>query len=119
MTTKTIMNAGIRENLKNKRGLVVTVVIILVALAIWSVLRQLHNGVPDPTTSYYTIDDGKAWFSDSASKFPPFDSGGSQAVQAHVFDCDGERFVAYLSRYTTDAKAVLEKTRELEKQDPT
>jgi hypothetical protein len=124
MTTKTTAsksvsaNAGVRERIGKKGGLVACVAIVLFGVAVWTVLQQLHSGVPDQTTAYYTVDDGKTWFSDSATKFPPFDSGGRQAVQAHVFDCDGDRFVGYLSRYTADAKAVLEKNRELEKQDP-
>jgi hypothetical protein len=111
-------NVGVREKLQKKGGLVAGVVVVLFALAVWTLVRQLHSGVPDQNTAYYSVDDGRTWFSDSASKFAPFDSGGKPAVQAHVFDCDGDRFVGYLSRYTDDAKAILEKTQELEKANP-
>jgi len=116
--TKSSMNAGVRERLRSRQGLVIVAVLALSAYAVWTLVQQAHSGPPDQSTSYYSVDDGQSYFSDSASKLPPYDYGGKQAVRAHVFDCDGDHYVAYLTRYTADAIAVMQKTMELEKQDP-
>lgn len=60
--------------------------------------------------AFYSDDDGKTWFADSAFKVPPFDHDGKTAVSAEVFSYDGgsKEFCAYLSRYTTQAKTALD-----------
>ena len=54
--------------------------------------------------AFYTIDDGKTWFADSAEKLPPFDHDGKEAVGAVVYQCGGKQFVNHLIRYTPAGK---------------
>jgi hypothetical protein len=62
-----------------------------------------------PSQFYFTVDDGKTWFADAATNVPPYEKDGQQAVRAHVYRChDGTKFVAYLERFTPDAKRELE-----------
>jgi hypothetical protein len=56
---------------------------------------------------FFTDDDGKTWFADDATKFPPFaDANGKQAVQAYVFKCGehGKAFVGYMLKYTPEGQ---------------
>jgi hypothetical protein len=50
--------------------------------------------------SWYTIDDGKSWFADSANKVVPFEHQGKQAYRCFVWSCDGGKtqFVSHLER---------------------
>jgi hypothetical protein len=58
---------------------------------------------------FFSVDDGKTWFTDSATNLPPYDKDGKQAVRAHVYRCaDGTKFVNYLERFKPAAKAALE-----------
>jgi len=56
---------------------------------------------------YFSADDGKTWFKADADTVTPFDYKGQQAVEAHVYECGGEKFVAYLERYRADAHKVM------------
>ncbi len=103
---------GLREALAKKQALSLSIVAILVVVAVWSVIQQAWSHPPVPNTAYYTTDDGQHWFVDDIGRIPPFEHDGQQAVQAHVFDCDGNRFVGYLSRYTPAAKAILDKSKD-------
>jgi len=58
----------------------------------------------------FSVDDGKTWFADDASKIPPFEKDGKRAVLAHVYRCaDGTEFVNHLERFTPEAKQALER----------
>jgi hypothetical protein len=58
----------------------------------------------------FSVDDGKTWFADDASRIPPFDKNGKQAVLARVYRCsNGTEFVNHLERFTPAAKQVLER----------
>lgn len=52
------------------------------------------------TKAYYTVDDGKTWFVDSAERVPPFDHHGRPAVRVHLFSCDHRKtiFIGYLEK---------------------
>jgi hypothetical protein len=60
--------------------------------------------------AYFTDDDGKTWFSDSATLVPPIDHDGKTAIFAEIYSYDGgsKQFCAYLEKYTPDAKRRLE-----------
>ncbi len=110
---------GVRESLAKKPSTVIPVAVVLILGGTWSIMHQLKWRPVSPNTAYYTVDDGTSCFTDDMDKFPPFAHDGLQAVQAHMFDCDGHRFVGYLSRYTSDAKAILETNAAEIKVDPT
>jgi hypothetical protein len=103
---------GLRETLNQKRGLTTTIATILTVGAIGFLVMQIGSasgGDSSDVQGYFSSDDGKTFFADSADKLPPFDHNGQQAVRAHVFTCDDGKtlFVGYLSRYTADALAKL------------
>jgi hypothetical protein len=85
----------------------------LLLIGIVVICLEMRNPAPAaaPAQYYFTMDDGKTWFADAATNLPPYDKDGEQAVRAHVFRCPaGTKFVAYLERYTPDAKRTLEGT---------
>ena len=105
---------GIRETLnENPRlttGITAGIIILTLIWILWSVFG---GGGNTPTAGgvgkvFFTDDDGKSWFPDDATKIPPFDHNGKQAVRAHVYKCDGKTFVNHMERYTADAKKKLE-----------
>ncbi len=50
--------------------------------------------------AFFSDDDGKTYFQDSVSNFPPFDHNGTTAYGATVLRCSGGKpFVAYLQKY--------------------
>src|SRR4051812_26728435 len=58
---------------------------------------------------FFSNDDGNSFFLDDNRKIAPFSKDGKDAYRAYVFKCaDGKKFVAYLERYTADAKKKLE-----------
>jgi hypothetical protein len=62
--------------------------------------------------AFFSFDDGKSWFADDASKLPPFEKDGKQAVLAHVYRAsNGTVFVNHLERFKPDAKRALESAR--------
>jgi hypothetical protein len=50
------------------------------------------------------VDDGNTFFAAGSENIPPFDYKGQQAIHAYVFQCNGQRFVGYLERYTPEAR---------------
>lgn len=107
---------GIRETLNKNPGITtgVTAAIILIALVfiIWQAGGGGGVGAAQ-AKSFYSVDDGKTFFVDDAEKIPPFEHEGKTAVRAHVYTCDDGKTkqVAYLERYTDQAKKVMEKMR--------
>jgi hypothetical protein len=72
-------------------------------------LRGAGASADTRTRAFFSIDDGKTWFADDASKLPPFQKDGKQAVLARVYRCsNGTEFVNYLERFKPDAKQALE-----------
>lgn len=102
---------GLREKLIGKpvagsiiAGLMLVVAAILLARAYWPESKA------DLSRAYYTTDDGKTWFADSAYLVPPFDHRGQTAVIARVYSyADGSKsFCAYLAKFSPEAKVQLE-----------
>ena len=79
---------------------------------------QLHGSgssvaASTSTKAFFSNDDGKTWFTDLATKLPPFDHSGSQAYRVEVFRCgpSGKPFVVCLESYSSDDKArIVEET---------
>jgi hypothetical protein len=83
-----------------------------IAIALFMLFMQVKDKLGyenAETQAFYTVDDGKSWFVDEASKFPPFDKDGKVAVQAHVYRCKvtKEPFVGFLQRYSEEARSRL------------
>jgi hypothetical protein len=110
---------GIREKLNENPAITTGATIGIIAIAVIFIGYQLFSGsgsVKIPTETWYTTDDSSpegalaAMFADDINKIPPITKDGKEAYRAYVFTCDGgkTKFVAYLLRYTKDAKAKLE-----------
>jgi hypothetical protein len=91
---------------------------ILLALAHVLDLRAAPIGAARPERAFFTVDDGKTWFVDDASKLAPFDRDGQQAVRAYVCEYDGKQFVNHLERYTDAGKRAMTQVREAAKKGP-
>jgi hypothetical protein len=102
---------GIRETLNKNQTLTTgaTIFIILVAIGV-IVWQMLPESAPRlMSKAYYTNDDGKTWFEDSADKIVPYDKDGKEAVRAHLFQCSGGApFVGYLERLDPNVKKKLD-----------
>jgi hypothetical protein len=100
----------IREALDRNRASVIPAAIIVLVISLVVIIRHsTSNDRPSISAqAYYTIDDGATFFADDVSKIAPFEYRGQTAVRANVFQCDGHKFVAFLERYTLDAKAKIE-----------
>jgi hypothetical protein len=104
---------GIRETLNKNPAVASGVVIGLIVLVLTLIIWWSSSGGPttadaEDQKAFFTNDDGKTWFTDSAAKIPPFQKDGKDAVLAHVYSCDGKPFVAFMRRFTPDAKKKLE-----------
>jgi hypothetical protein len=100
---------GIRETLNKNPALTTGAMIGLIVLALGVLVFEMKpKSAGAPKTGYfYTDDDGQSWFVDSMTNYPPFDHGGKQAVQAHVFIKDGQPKCMYETKYTDDMKSDL------------
>ena len=102
---------SVRKTLqKNRRaGLLVAVALILLSAA-FAAYVFLHNVPPknDSYAAFFSDDDGQTYFKGSALNLAPFDHDGKTADLA-VVCTDGKRdFVAYLQRYTPEARKQLQ-----------
>lgn len=104
---------GVREWLdKNKQYSTIgagAMIVLAVGLIVYQLLPERAS-----TKSWYTTDDGKTWFKDSNRKVAPFQHDGKEAVVAHLFKCDGQTFVGYMTRYKPKGKRMLEEFRAAE-----
>lgn len=91
----------------------VAAIVILVAAGVFIVMRATHTGpsnsIKIPTKDYYSDDDGKTWFVDSADLLPPFDHNGNKAYGVLLFRCGtGKPFVQRLIGYDPSARQMME-----------
>jgi len=110
---------GIRETL-NRYPYLAYAAIPVVAVVVVMGVRSARDVEPSGIKSgFYSVDDGKTFFSDDADRIPPFDHHGSQAVRAHVFKgSDGKLFVGYLERVNPSAADLILKMRQRKSTDP-
>jgi len=84
----------------------------LLLIGVVAILLQMRGGGGASAArarQFFTVDDGKTWFADDASKLPPFDKEGKQAVRAYVYRSGkGKEFVNHLERFTPDARQAIE-----------
>ena len=103
---------GVRGLFKQRQSAVAALaVLMIVGAGVALYLQMRDDGSSGSGDVYYSNDDGKTFFADSATKVPPFDKDGKPAVRAHVFECGGKRKVGYLSRYTPEAIQALKDAR--------
>ena len=100
---------GMRDFVKQRPSVAAAVAVVMIAGAAVAIFVQARDfGSSGPGKAFFTTDDGKTFFVDSATKLPPFDKGGKPAYRAHVFECGGKRVVGFLSGYTPDALKLVE-----------
>jgi hypothetical protein len=101
---------SVRESLQNNRklGLTFAAILCLCAAGISSYYLWPRGEKVDPTITYYSDDDGQTYFKDSVYKFAPFDHDGRTAVEAVIAESGGHTFVAYLTRFTPEARKKLQ-----------
>lgn len=106
---------GIRETLNQNPGITTGATAVVILLALGFIIYQFVGGSGNTVQSkaFYTVDDGKTWFSDDITKLAPFDHDGQTAYRCYVFTCDGgsTKFVSHLERYTDEAKKRIEEMR--------
>ena len=106
---------GLRQTLNENPVVTSAVVGVLTLVALYMVGRQACGGGPGTidtgaAKAFYTVDEGKTRFVDTADKIPPFDKDGKKAYRAIVYKCaDGKEFVNHLEGYPDDKRAELEK----------
>ncbi|HEV8604172.1 MAG TPA: hypothetical protein VGQ99_02325 [Tepidisphaeraceae bacterium] len=102
---------GIRETLNKNQTLTTGATIFIILVAIGVIVWQMMPEKPPRLMSkaYYTNDDGKSWFEDSADKIVPYDKDGKETVRAHLFQCSGGApFVGYLEKLDPKVKQKLD-----------
>jgi hypothetical protein len=97
----------------NPRLLIALVAVILAAggvvWSLWPDRSAAKAPAGTPGQAFFSVDDGKNWFSDSVRNLPPFQNDGKEALRAYVFKAaDGKPFVSCLVRYTPSARKQLE-----------
>ena len=107
---------GIRETLNKNpaitTGATIGIIVLAFVFIIWEVVGSGSGSPRIPTKAYYTVDDGATYFADDINLLAPFDHDGKKAVKCNVFKCaSGKPFVAYLEKYSDEARAAIEKAR--------
>jgi hypothetical protein len=96
---------GIRQKLNDNpalAGAVAVVVIVGALVVLWRTGCSTRGDTRAGATArqFFSVDDGKTWFADDASKVPPFDYQGKPAYRVRVYRCpSGKEFVSHLERY--------------------
>lgn len=110
--------ATLREKINKNPGPVAGLILVVAAVALW--LAFGRSGGKGPSTSYFTTDDGKTWFTDSMDKVAPFQKDGKEAVMVTLYHCqEGKHdFVGVMNRFTPAGKALMEKYMALRKNPP-
>ena len=100
----------LNDNPRITTGVTIALITIVLGYTLFSSTRGGPGGAPPPVANraFYSADDGATWFADDATRIPPFDHNGKQAVRARVYRCDGKTFVNHLERYTPEARKRLE-----------
>lgn len=76
---------------------------VLLVAAIALIIYQLSPEKPSKY-EWYSNDDGATWFRDSIRRAPPFDKDGKPAALVKVYECNGKKFVASMTRFKPEAQ---------------
>jgi len=105
---------GIREQLNKHPHLItiiaISMIVIVLVLGMSTSRRTSLRQVAAiaPRELFFTVDDGKTFFTGDGSQLAPFDHNGAEAYQAVVYQCgSGPAFVGYLVRYPEAKRAEL------------
>jgi hypothetical protein len=86
-----------------------TAAVVVLAL-VFIVMQMKSPEVAKPASGlYFSVDDGKTFFTGETGKIAPFDYNGQPAVRAHVFEINGAKKVGYLEKFSDAGKARAEK----------
>ena len=105
---------GLRERMNENPSLTTGVTVAIIVVAIALILYQAFSGggggdLGTPNKAWYSTDDGASYFSDDINLVPPYKKDGKEAVRVYVYQCKGGKpFVAWLERYTPEAKKRVE-----------
>jgi hypothetical protein len=97
---------GLRQKLNESKPLSIGLAVLLAVLAGGLIYYETRT-VPlmDINHLWYTDDEGKTWFLDTAYRVAPFDHNGKQAYIAHMFKSEkGAIWCAFIERYTADSQ---------------
>jgi len=94
---------------KRRQLLLGTGLTLLVVGLVAYVVYAIADARPQATVrqAFFTTDGGETLFAAPADRRAPFEHKGADAVLAHVYQCDGEEFVAYLERFSPEAMSVF------------
>jgi hypothetical protein len=106
-----------RQNPKAVAGVIAGVVVVTAVLLVGFECSGEGSTRTGPAKAYFTVDDGKNWFLDDASKLPPFQKDGKEAVRVYLYRCGENQkpFAGFLQRYTPKEKQRLQAAREQSK----
>ncbi|MEM9881972.1 MAG: hypothetical protein AAF800_03510 [Planctomycetota bacterium] len=89
-------------------GYALLVLLLTTAVVVFVAFSSGEVRTP-PELRFFSVDDGRTFFTAARTRHPPFDHEGRVAVAAAVFECDGQRFVGYLERYTPTMKRAFDR----------
>src|SRR4051794_37476393 len=104
---------GARQWIDKNKNMTTTASVAVVVGAIAFMVYSMRGDRPQ-TKDWFTTDEGQTWFKDSNRKVPPFDHNGKEAVFAKVYECHGQKFVAYMKRFKPDGKRRMDEARAAE-----
>lgn len=109
---------GLRETINQNQKVAIGLISVVVLGSLAFAVLYTSQGMGDPLAgggkAFYTVDDGKSFFSADSMLIAPFMHEGQPAVQALVYTSDGgkTRFVGYLMRFTPAGQEKLRAMRE-------
>jgi len=85
------------------------VAVVAIVLAMGAILYSQRGDVTyKPAQAYFTVDDGRTYFTDDLTKLPPYEHDGQEAVQCYLFRCGQSRFIGYLMKLPPQVKQEME-----------
>lgn len=106
---------SVRERINAHPAVTAGIVVAALAVVVGIVLFLMRGNARSPVDgsggkAFFTIDDGKSYFTDRLDRIPPFQTAeGKTAYRANVVRCGkGQPFVAFLEKYSEADKQRIE-----------